>query len=128
MSLDRKLKHTVFEAAGWKCAHCGRGGRLTLDHIIPRARGGKDERSNLQALCSDCNRKKADKPPDQYVPGVYAKCMRCDGRGVLDKPFGRRCVQCDGTGRIERTPTSQHPLKMTKRQRRVSGIEDAVRR
>ena len=28
---------------------------LTVDHIIPRAAGGTDERSNLQVLCRVCN-------------------------------------------------------------------------
>lgn len=39
------------------CRQCGRPS-VTVDHIIPRARGGTDERNNLQALCGDCRRKK----------------------------------------------------------------------
>lgn len=33
-----------------------------VDHIVPKARGGKGEPSNGQVLCRDCNIKKSDKP------------------------------------------------------------------
>ncbi|AKJ01661.1 Hypothetical protein AA314_03287 [Archangium gephyra] len=33
-----------------------------VDHIIPKAKGGKGEPSNGQVLCRDCNIKKSDKP------------------------------------------------------------------
>ena len=36
---------------------------LTVDHIVPRAAGGTDERSNLQVLCRACNSSKRDRSP-----------------------------------------------------------------
>jgi 5-methylcytosine-specific restriction protein A len=33
---------------------------LTVDHIMPKARGGSDERSNLSILCRACNSSKRD--------------------------------------------------------------------
>jgi 5-methylcytosine-specific restriction enzyme A len=39
------------------CRLCGRPA-VTVDHIVPRSRGGIDERSNLQPLCSVCRRRK----------------------------------------------------------------------
>ena len=54
-----------------KCAKCGKRegellpngkkAHLTKDHIIPIGKGGKDEISNIQLLCYDCNQAKADK-------------------------------------------------------------------
>jgi 5-methylcytosine-specific restriction protein A len=37
------------------CEHCGRTGDLTLDHIVPLARGGTNESDNVRVLCRACN-------------------------------------------------------------------------
>src|SRR5690606_6721021 len=39
------------------CRQCGRPA-TTVDHIIPKSQGGTDDRSNLQALCDTCRRRK----------------------------------------------------------------------
>lgn len=41
------------------CAACGATEDLTVDHIVPLARGGRGELSNLQTLCRMCNGSKA---------------------------------------------------------------------
>lgn len=47
-----------------KCNQCGKTENLTIDHIIPRSKGGvKHNLNNLQVLCTECNRYKADKIP-----------------------------------------------------------------
>lgn len=38
-------------------------GDLTLDHLIPKSRGGKDEPENLVSACKPCNNAKADRTP-----------------------------------------------------------------
>lgn len=38
---------------------CGRSG-TTVDHVIPRSRGGRHEWGNVVAMCSPCNQRKAD--------------------------------------------------------------------
>jgi 5-methylcytosine-specific restriction enzyme A len=40
------------------CRACGRVGRVEIDHIIPRSRGGTDKRENLQPLCPKCHSEK----------------------------------------------------------------------
>jgi 5-methylcytosine-specific restriction endonuclease McrA len=50
------------------CQYCGLAltpGKLTLDHIIPRARGGTSIWENLVAACSPCNHKKGDRTPEE---------------------------------------------------------------
>lgn len=41
------------------CRECAKAGRVTaaedVDHIVPRARGGTDDRANLQPLCAPCH-------------------------------------------------------------------------
>ena len=43
-AVQRKIsRRALFARDGWRCAYCGStGGRLTLDHIVPRSRGGED--------------------------------------------------------------------------------------
>ena len=41
-----------------RCVYCGSTDRLTLDHVKPRCRGGRNDASNLVAACQSCNRSK----------------------------------------------------------------------
>ncbi|EQM74259.1 HNH endonuclease [Microbacterium maritypicum] len=47
-----------------ECAYCGRHA-TTVDHVMPRSRGGQDEWLNTVAACSRCNNVKADRTPDE---------------------------------------------------------------
>ncbi len=59
-----KRRKALKRRDGDRCNRCGFFGgdvRLTLDHIIPRSRGGNNSLHNLQLLCHFCNTLKADK-------------------------------------------------------------------
>ena len=46
------------------CQYCGEAcppGELTLDHVVPRSRGGNSTWENLVACCHECNRKKGNR-------------------------------------------------------------------
>jgi len=61
--LNRKniLRRDLF-----KCAYCGRSDLpLTIDHIIPKTRGGQDTWENLVAACVYCNNKKGNRTPEE---------------------------------------------------------------
>jgi len=50
------------------CQFCGQPfppSELTLDHVVPRARGGKSSWDNLIACCHRCNNRKADRTPEE---------------------------------------------------------------
>ena len=52
------------------CHYCGRNvgaDNLTLDHVIPVARGGKSVKSNCVPCCKDCNNKKKAKTPAEMI-------------------------------------------------------------
>lgn len=49
---------------GYKCLCCGETKPLTVDHVIPIARGGSNDISNIQPLCIRCNKSKATKSTD----------------------------------------------------------------
>ena len=47
-----------------RCGYCGSSAN-TIDHILPRSRGGKDSWENLIACCLPCNNSKGDKTPQE---------------------------------------------------------------
>ena len=50
------------------CQYCGAvfpGSKLTLDHVVPRSRGGRDTWENLVTCCYPCNHRKADFTPEE---------------------------------------------------------------
>ena len=48
---------------GHRCAYCGTGGALTVDHVVPRSRGGASSWLNTVAACATCNHRKRDRTP-----------------------------------------------------------------
>lgn len=88
--LSRK---TVLFRDQQKCGYCGKRA-TTIDHILPRSRGGKHIWENLVAACQKCNEKKADRTPeeanmrllvDPHIPaGTTALIVAV---GVLEKPW-----------------------------------------
>ena len=63
-NIPRGMRHEVFKRDGYRCVECGAskydGATLHVDHKIPVSKGGTDELSNLQTLCSECNLNKSD--------------------------------------------------------------------
>lgn len=52
----------------FRCQYCnikGSAFELTLDHIVPRSRGGRSTPDNLCAACFTCNQRKGDRTPDE---------------------------------------------------------------
>ena len=47
---------------GRRCAYCG-GPASTIDHVLPRSRGGGNEWTNTVAACGRCNNRKGDRTP-----------------------------------------------------------------
>lgn len=53
---DEARQHVL--GVGAVCACCGTHDNLTVDHVVPQARGGTHDLDNLRALCRRCNSKK----------------------------------------------------------------------
>lgn len=58
-------KENIFKRDNHTCAYCGRFRDLTIDHIIPKSKGGKDSWDNLISSCFGCNSRKGDRTPEQ---------------------------------------------------------------
>jgi len=58
----RISRRVLFARDGWQCAYCGSGSnRLTLDHVVPRSRGGTSVWENVVTSCAPCNHRKGDR-------------------------------------------------------------------
>jgi 5-methylcytosine-specific restriction endonuclease McrA len=64
---SRKItRRAVFARDKWTCQYCGNErGTLTLDHVIPRSKGGSSAWDNIVTCCAPCNRRKGDRLPKQ---------------------------------------------------------------
>jgi 5-methylcytosine-specific restriction endonuclease McrA len=54
----------VLRRDGHRCAYCAKGA-TTIDHVLPRSRGGADSWENLVACCLRCNNLKSDRTPQE---------------------------------------------------------------
>jgi 5-methylcytosine-specific restriction endonuclease McrA len=63
----RKItRKAVLARDAWTCQYCGRQANgLTVDHVIPRSRGGLSVWENIVASCAPCNRKKGNRTPHE---------------------------------------------------------------
>ena len=60
------VKKRFFNFFGNTCFKCGAHSQLVIDHHVPIIRGGHLVPGNLVALCSPCNNRKADVPPESF--------------------------------------------------------------
>ena len=58
-------RENIFRRDDYKCIYCGDKENLTIDHVIPKSRGGKNRWINLVSCCSSCNTKKDNKTPEE---------------------------------------------------------------
>ena len=75
---EREKARALRKSAWWQrrvqrgiCAYCGKNvppKGLTMDHVVPVARGGRSARGNVVAACQECNtRKKLMTPAEQLM-------------------------------------------------------------
>lgn len=86
------MRYQVLKASMGRCALCGctqKERPLDVDHILPRSRGGSNDISNLQALCTKCNRSKGNKCTEDFrenrSPGKLESCVFCSGETMERK-------------------------------------------
>ena len=85
--LPGSIRYQVLKRAKYRCELCGAlegQAALQVDHIVPKARGGADDLTNFQALCSTCNTNKRDTDDTDFrgIAETYndreADCIFCE--------------------------------------------------
>lgn len=70
------LRKTIFDREGGICFYCLRrtpANVQCLDHVVPRARFGRNSYRNLVACCMECNFRKSDRPARDFLRTLYRK-------------------------------------------------------
>jgi 5-methylcytosine-specific restriction endonuclease McrA len=60
-SVTKPSRTMIYKRDRNKCQYCGSTKKLTIDHVIPRSKGGGDTWENMVVACSSCNVRKGDK-------------------------------------------------------------------
>ena len=77
-------RHRLYRRDGHECTYCGSKRNLTIDHILPKSRGGENTWMNLVTCCSSCNRLKDDRTPEEanmrlnikpYEPNIFSEII-----------------------------------------------------
>lgn len=58
---SRSIRKKVLARDGHRCRNCGSARHVVVDHVVPRALGGRNTMANLQALCTRCNIRKGSR-------------------------------------------------------------------
>jgi 5-methylcytosine-specific restriction endonuclease McrA len=70
-----------------QCVYCGNKKSLTIDHVLPKSRGGKNTWTNLVTCCNTCNLKKGNRTPEEagmklrqkpYEPSIFSFVLSSD--------------------------------------------------
>ena len=80
------------------CVYCGDSARLSIDHLVPRLKGGPDDSNNLMPACRRCNSSKGSRD-------VVAWCAakgRSPSRAVLRRYVKLAWRWCERTGSLDR--------------------------
>lgn len=71
IELSRK---NIIRRDGYCCQYCGtKTHELTIDHVIPKSRGGTDSWENLVSACKICNNKKGNRTPEEAGMPLIAR-------------------------------------------------------
>ncbi|WP_218576826.1 RNA-guided endonuclease IscB, partial [Desulfobacter latus] len=63
-----EVREYLLEKWDRTCAYCGKTDiPLEIEHIVPKSKGGSNRVSNLTLACTACNRKKGNKPLEQFL-------------------------------------------------------------
>lgn len=75
----RPTRNNIIWRDHGKCQYCANNfalSELTLDHVVPRSRGGKNTWTNLVACCKKCNQAKRDRTPEEAEMELLRKPLK----------------------------------------------------
>lgn len=88
-------KYSIFKRDKYTCQYCGsQPGRehVTIDHVLPKSRGGKTGWENCVTSCEPCNANKANATPGEMNMKLRSKPSRPEPMKMLRAKIGGRAV------------------------------------
>jgi 5-methylcytosine-specific restriction endonuclease McrA len=85
-------RRNIFKRDHYTCQYCGvqpGGEELTIDHVVPRAQGGTSTWVNCVLACVACNKRKADRTPDQAGIRLRKQPVRPNWKPLYASPSVR---------------------------------------
>ena len=88
LKINRKR---IYKRDNNQCVYCGSKKHLTIDHVLPKSRGGNNTWKNLVTCCLSCNLKKGNRTPDEagmkmdvkpYEPSIFSEVVSADIDGI----------------------------------------------
>ena len=76
----------LVERWGGRCAYCGEGAPLEIDHRVPLARGGTNSIDNILPACGPCNRRKHAMSEEEFRARLAAEKTMRDRTSRLNAP------------------------------------------
>ena len=111
--IRREKRLAIYLRDGVACVYCGtgveEGGRLSLDHLVPYSRGGKNAATNLVTSCIRCNSSRGTRSVRAFCKGVAAylnheiegveieRAVRASARRKIDMGAARELLERRGT-------------------------------
>ncbi len=82
-------RRNVLRRDDHRCQYCGKKSfELTIDHIIPKSRGGADSWENLITACTRCNNKKGNRTPEEAGMPLLSKAKKPNHIVFLQQAVG----------------------------------------
>lgn len=96
--ISEKLRFKIYRRDGFLCQYCRKSCpeiELSIDHIIPLAKGGSNESDNLTTACIQCNRGKSDElvirenisnysTQTIFIDNPFPQCNTISYKGIMD--------------------------------------------
>ncbi|MCF6461556.1 hypothetical protein C3E88_10895 [Clostridium sp. Cult3] len=86
MNIPNSEKIYIYERERKKCFYCGKSlkfRQITLDHYLPKSKGGTKEVFNLVLSCGKCNRLKENRVPSDYEERIIRLFQRAFDDGMI---------------------------------------------
>ena len=84
----------IYQRDNYSCVYCGTHKKLTIDHVIPKSRGGGNSWENMVTCCFDCNSRKGNRTPQEanmhmkfkpYTPSVFSELVAGNAAKVWEE-------------------------------------------